>query len=664
MAQAVRASREVRLLTGDTVRVDELADGTVRTALVGGHGDVPYARWTTAGGSWVVPAMSSAQHRVLDLSLFNVTELAAHTTRDGSVPVGVTMRAGAAPSAERAAVRALDLTPAPSSSTSTRARRAGGLVAYRGSYDPTVGGLDPQQLRGVASIRLADTAPAEHSAARGATGDTHRLTVQLDNSRGPLPGFAFVWVMNVEDSGAYTDQVEVGRGQPATFTVPPGPYGVVAWADQRLVLEPELDVDADTTVTLDLADATTTPAVMLEGYHTIQTALSVARAPAHGDSYPMDFVGPRFGMSLQPTVGTYEHGTLRTGVSATQAPDDRTGTRGSQPALAVTADGVDGVPADLTFAHHVDDFARVVQRFAANGAAGTRQTFLDAAAPGVDLWKGQELDVRVPSQRAVLLQAHPDAWYQHTFYPQSAPGDHDLTQMYATTRYRSAGGNQVLTFAHGPVGPGVDHPTAAMSVRRDGSRLRGHLPLLSGAGSSTDSFVEDQEGRWSLRRAGRTVAAGINVISFDVLVPAEPRTYVLRAESRPDAPGWDLSTRVADVWTFATAPGQRHPALVTPAYVPPSSLAGVVAPGSTSFGLRFTSLAKVRIARAAVQVSTDHGRHWSPAHVVRRGPATFAVRYATPAARQGRTTMSLRVAGATRSGDSVHETALDVYRLR
>ncbi len=642
----------VRLITGDRVRVLTRADGSsVSTILPGSpHAGLALVRWRTGTDSYVLPRTSASERRRLDLSLFDVDALAA--TRGGRVPVMVRFarHGGAHP------VRGLGL--------DLTAARSNGSVAS-GSYGPGFRGLTDRDLAGVASIRLSvpRVAPTR-------TAPTHHVVVQVVDAGGHLAPGVIVTVENVDDATTFQDST--GAGGRAAFDVPDGHYSAVAFTFSRLVIAAEVDVTADQTVDLDLGDATVKPHVSMPGYHVLDTALSVARTPATGFTFSFGFTGPRFSVKVQPTDSVVAHGGLGTGVSATLAPLG-VGRAAPQDRLAVTADVSAGVPGDLTYTHHPRDFAKVVDRFYANGPGGLRETFLGAfgSLPHgfLDLFSGQEYLAHVPGRRTVLFEAGRHTSYQQTLMPQAASIDsQDLTQLGWVGSFGHAGTSHLLTFGHGPVGPGFRGSVdpSADYVTRHRRRLVGFLPLFEGAGSSMFSFVDRRDGAWSLRSGERAVAHGHHEIALHATVPPGLRTYVLTATSHPVSPIWTLSTRVQDTWTFRSGADRPSVPLLMPRYVPPVAMGGTLAAGHTSFSLGFHSLTRHdhRIIGAHLQLSTDDGRSWHDAGLTRTSPTTFRVGYQNPGAHGSARFMSMRVVARDAVGDSVTETAMRVYRLR
>src|SRR5262249_39734280 len=92
-AAAFTGSRQVHLITGDTVRVMTRTDGVVVPTIVAGpHAGAPVARWSTGNAAYLMPRIPAAERCRVDASLFDVKRLAE---LHGRVPIVVTLNAHA-----------------------------------------------------------------------------------------------------------------------------------------------------------------------------------------------------------------------------------------------------------------------------------------------------------------------------------------------------------------------------------------------------------------------------------------------------------------------------------------------------------------------------------------------------------------------------------------
>ena len=348
-------SATVRLVTGDLVRVRTRADGSVVPTVLPGspHADRPAVRW----GAFVLPKTAPSVLRRLDLSLFDVSALQGYADR---VPVVVRFVPGA--STHRLPGVRLD--------TSSARVTPRGLVAH-GSYGRDFPGFSARDLAEVASVRLDTPDGAAEARPTLDRAATHQVTVRVTNGTALPEEGVVVTLMNLEDGDLF--QASTNRRGAARFDVPAGAYSALGFSFQHVVIAPEFDVSSDLEVLLNTGAATVKPAVTLPGHRVVDTALSIARTPETGFTFPFVFSGPHFFVRVQPTTGDVLRGGLHTGVSATLVPRGASGRAPER--LAISADIESGVPDDLTFDHRHRDFATVVQRLFANGPAGPRESF-------------------------------------------------------------------------------------------------------------------------------------------------------------------------------------------------------------------------------------------------------------------------------------------------
>jgi hypothetical protein len=638
-----------RLITGQRVRVMSRADGTTTATLPGRQ---TYRRFGTADHVYVVPHMPRAELDHLDLSLFDTRALAVATRRDhGRVPVVVRLR----PDARAARIAGLRLDHA-------GARTAGRSEEIRGSFGQAFAGLTRADLRGVARIRL--DAPRTPQPRTSAT--THQVQVTVTTKSGAPAPDVDVALVNVDDILTYAEAHQTNNSGVARFEVPDGDYSAIGSTFTRVVLDPDFTVAADTSVALDLGDATVHPSETVPGHRRVVAAVSVSRfSQIPYFPWTTSYVGGPVHVRLQPTSGKVAHGWLFSGAGGTFV-------RGSAPHyadVAATEDVVKGVPSDFTIVHHRRDFARVVDRFHANGPDRSFPISVEDADGRVDLIWDPEVspEARVPGKQVMLLEAGPRKWFDRSLtYRQNEV-------LQTVDRFPRPGSHHVVQWARGPVGPGLEgHRDFGDGAWRYRNQLDISIPLFSGAGSTMDGFLRNKDGAWSLRSAHHVYAHGHHqILTFGTKVPHGPRRYVLTAASHPSLPFWQLSTDVQDVWTFhssrpASSTAEKGLPLLMPSYVAPQNSRNEVDAGPTSYRLTFTSPAPQvgRIHDSRVQLSTDDGHTWRSATLTRLSPSAFRVHYRTPAAHGDVRYLSVRVTGRDDHGDSVEETALRAYRLR
>ena len=657
MDSAVRHVDVATLVTGDRVRLTTYSDGRTSAVLLPGspHLGAPIKTISAGGATYVVPRLAFQQQRRYDVSLFDVSALAELSGE--AVPVTLTFAPGVTPHG----------VPSLTIDAATAHTSADGSVTLRATYDVAHrAATTTGSWRGVSSVALR--AGAEAPTGTGST--MHTLTIHVVNVQGEPVKSEIASVQNVDDATAFSDEVEIEDGV-GSISVPEGNYAVIAGSFTRTVIAPDFAVDDDTSISMDLADATVRAAERVPSYGTVDASVGIQRDAARNGGLGVILESDRFIFHVQPVAAELPHGRLHTSVNGIHAPEDEL-PPSPRPfsTLAHTKDFSAGVADDLSFIHPRSDFAIVPQKFYANGPAGVRSADVIAFAPFESIAFGVVLPVRVPSLRTVWLQGSDQLVWVQDYMPTAFFGARPAT-LTKVSRY-TAGNALPVSFAHGPVGPGVE---AAYDGNRLGrscqlcrvdNRLHGLMPLFSGAGTAMSGLLEAPEmGSWALKRDDDVLDSGAFVLAPDVELPASRHRYTLEASSHPGAKSWQLSTDVTDVWTFASAAGTGVVPLLMPSYVPRVALDGSLDAGPTRFPLDFGNLGPIdaRVDSATVELSTDGGRHWTTAKLTRVDANSFAVTYVNPAASASRHTMSLRVSGVDAAGRTVTETALDVYRL-
>ncbi|MFB4299272.1 hypothetical protein [Actinomadura sp. NTSP31] len=272
-------SAEVTLVTGDRFRVDVADDGTQQASplAVAGEKSSTFAQFTYNGDTYVIPANAAPYiGTTLDPRLFDVGYLVRAKLDDANAKtLPVTLKATAGKAA------ALPGTSVTSSSGGTvRAKvakkNAGGLgkllakswrTAAKGGTAPALSGVKQVAVAAPSGAPKPPAAPplmqsASKAAVKGVR--FHNLTVDsvdLDGKPGVMVGF----VHNVDDAGLGSFGIDYPGGGRRAFSVAEGTYSIEASvftgpADDlssraALVIEPEITVGKDTTVTLDARKA-------------------------------------------------------------------------------------------------------------------------------------------------------------------------------------------------------------------------------------------------------------------------------------------------------------------------------------------------------------------------------------------------------------------------
>ena len=168
---------------------------------------------------------------------------------------------------------------------------------------------------------------------------------------------------------------------------------------------------------------------------------------------------------------------------------------------------------------------------------------------------------------------------------------------------------------------------------------------------------------------------------IEVPVPAADQRYRVRWEQTRSAPWIRFGTRAVTEWGFRSArtAGGNAPSnwyctpdgtgecavlpLLVPSYdVPVDQLGRVAAgPGTIRVGLAPTQGAPASpVDEARVDWSTDDGATWTPAAVRSLGGGRYAATVGNPAG----STVSLRLTGRDRAGNTLTQTLIRAYAVR
>lgn len=662
----------VTLITGDRVRLTSYPDGrTAATVLPGSpHFGQPATAVHTDRADYVMPRLPVGIGSRFDTSLFDVTALAE--LGGTTVPVAVEFNPGLAP--HQVPGLTLDF-------RSAHETAHGGTVVD-GAYRATPLGVRPlteSRWRGVRRVWL----PTDRPAAPPTGTEVHTLTVNLVDAHGNPVAYDQVLLMNLDDPRLFNQPVDLVDGT-VDVQVPEGNYSVFTGVEHfAIVVKPDVNVRSDRTISVSLGDATVTPAESLPGYHRIDSGVTVTRvAEGRGSTALTLLGGQRFGR-VQPASADQPHGELWVTVDASLArKGDDGGCDGPSGGgcvplyrtLSATEDFRAGIPENLSFRHTEADFAVVKQRLYANGSAVNTFGDIYAVAP-FDVFGFSSSDlVHLPSIRVVRLQASDVLrWYQEV-----APIEplrccsNKMAVLYVGRRYPSPGPAPTVSFAHAPVGPGVeaayDHTNTGprCSLCRSGDKIRGSLPLFSGAGTGMNGQLGTTNmGGWTLRQASHPLAGGHYFIRPRVTLPPQRQRYTLTASSQPGVRVWRLSTQVRDTWRFSSGHGTAVLPLLMASYVPPTDLTGSMRAGRTSYRLDFGNLGSADgyVRRATLSFSVDDGKSWQQAQIRRLDRNSFRVSYDNPTPSGRHDYVSLRATGVDRGGRSVVETAVRAYRL-
>ncbi len=240
----------------------------------------------------------------------------------------------------------------------------------------------------------------------------------------------------------------------------------------------------------------------------------------------------------------------------------------------------------------------------------------------------------------------------------------DIGQESAPTVYPA--GKQTEQWLAAPFGPGFPAPATRRDLwmSRTGNRMWLIPPMFAGRTLSHAGFADTRSSRRALYRNG--VEVPLNEYGeYDV--PPDAANYRFEAED-DRAAGAALSTEVSATWTFRSAHVSGNKAQHLPVMAVRSMPAldeQNAAPAGQQFRFpltvqRQTGAPGATVVGLTLDISYDGGRTWQPARLVRIGN-TWTATVDHPA---GDRFASLRAFAVDSAGNTVRQTIVNAYRLK
>ncbi|MFF7458334.1 serine protease [Kitasatospora sp. NPDC008115] len=504
--------------------------------------------------------------------------------------------------------------------------------------------------------------PGWGGAAFAAEPETYTLTIRHVDRSGHAPEKYRTAVAGLSGAGAGTREAverEDASGV-STMRLPKGRYLLESSLYTKRaadgtdwIVQPRLDLDRDTTVTVDG-----------------RTTVPVDVRPPDGSARMLNS-----GMFVEVT----HEGTTRSASIVNATPTLRTAHLGPEAEAGSVRQWFDaywmgdtaGYALGQTFSdsrvltgltHHytVQELAALQIRGGARPGAGGRASYELSPTPGQGAGPtvGAPLVMTVPGAATFYVTPGRGTW-DVTFAAPGTPGGR--TNFYSANRIAVRSGTVTTrTFDNPLFGPALtDRP----GVERAGDTVTVNLPLLADGDGHVPSAPSFDTAYTSLYRDGVLVGTRSGADSAagraEFTVPPGPASYRLAATvTRKAASG--ATSRVNASWTFASATtGGADPAPVPVSVVrftPELSAAGT-APAGSPIRVPVTvqgAAADGRVRALTVSASTDGGSSWTRLPV-----EAGAVTVRNPAAGVG---VSLRAELTDTDGNTLDQTVYDAYR--
>ncbi|MEO3928240.1 S8 family serine peptidase [Micromonosporaceae bacterium B7E4] len=544
---------------------------------------------------------------------------------------------------------------------------AGGRAEVEITVDTSVDGPD-----GVFSGRLvARGGSTVLTTPVSVTKEVESYTVRLSHldRTGAATGSHSTTLVRLADGGAVVDVPDPDGDGTAEVRLPKGRYGLhgMVWeADDftfTQLVDPELVVAADTTVTLDARRGgpvqVTVPepsavSVMAETTAIFRTDQRTYGFVVGGDSYAGHFVG-----QLGPAVSADRFVSWVD--SQWVDPDEPT-----SPYLYVLSETIAGrLPDGFTRHYRRGELASVTHQFRpGSGSAAERVVF-----PAKDGASGFGLSVPVPGQRVEYYNTNESGRVSEIFLGEpTEEGWLDVrTLLESRPETYQAGRRYHVVWGAAPYGPSLATRWPVQGIVRRGDRIQVEVPLHSDAAGHPGTSRVDSA-RTALYRDGALVGeyTGAAPGYGEFLVPSGTARYLLEVSAKRSFT--DLSTEVSAAWSFSSGPagGEGYSKLPAAAvrFLPVLD-AGYAAPGGRDFEIPLRvefqpGAPKVAVQRLTVEISYDGGKSWRSSALRRAGEAWVAT-VSHPA---GAGHASLRATAVDSGGNSVTQTIIQAYRLR
>ncbi|KJY28352.1 hypothetical protein [Streptomyces sp. NRRL S-495] len=518
-------------------------------------------------------------------------------------------------------------------------------------------------LGGAASVSVSVCGSAAFAAEPQTEPGTYTLTIRHLGRDGRVPTHYRTSVTGISGPGAGRSEQPHDASGTTSVRLPGGRYLLESslWTDRVAdgtdwIVQPRLDLDRDTTVTVDARTTAPVDVTPPDGSAAFLNSGMFIEVTHEGATRMASIV------KATPTLRTAHLGPETEAGSVKQWYDSYWTTRTGGYALGRTFSGTRALTG-LTYHCTAGELAALELRAAARpdagGAgtgAGTGTAVIDLAptvGPAAGPSVGASWSLPVPGTATLFVTPGRGRW-DVVYTAPAAPGARPNRYFVDGIALR-AGATTVHTFDSPVVGPAL---AGRAGVEREGDTLTADLPLLADGDGHVPTAPSFDTAWAGLYRDGALLHArsgGLDRATFTV--PPGPASYRLAATvARRGATG--ATTRVNASWTFrsATTTGPVPVPVSVVRFSPGLGPAGT-APAGSPMRVPVTvqgAAADGRVRSLTVSMSADGGSSWTvlPVH---KGAVTVP----NPAAG---TSVSLRAELTDTDGNTLDQTLVDAYR--
>jgi hypothetical protein len=695
----------VTLVTGDRVVLRYAGDGRplIRVDPAPGRRSVGFETLTFGGHVYVIPADAAPfVDAPLDLSLFDVSALAAGGDSSTPATLQVTRSGNAAPVLPGISV------DSDGSATETAQGAAAFSRALHDEWSARRQGRQGTLFSGIDRIAVAGAAerPARGviSQAGQPTGKLYTLTVRAFDRDGRKDWGDLGIVYNADDGDTFLAGQAFFDGT-LSFSVPAGTYQVGALiysgataddASASFVTAPDVKVGSGTNVViLDARKASPVTATVPDPATPLIEQMTVQRDPTQGSSFSWSFTSPgslpMYAAATRATkVGQlYFYSGFRLGDGDGRVDrylyDLQFDYKGAIPdALAERVDRSRLAVVDASYHSSVPDRDELESRLGLAAWQVSTSSF------------GTEL--RAPLRRTEYILPQPEVYWLQTVTadPQDDVGD-------TNDRWRSYTPGETTTaeWMAQPQPPDVERESEvpqACPVCRSGDTIATLLfPYADPAGHTA---MPDRSVQTTLKlyQDGTLIDSQPSPFA-QFAVSSDPAVYQLQMDVSRDAGWWPTSSRTHTVWTFSSAEpsadelppgwtcggkgdggggraatsgaggggGCSVEPLLFASYDTHAGLDDVVAAGSDATVdvavARQPYAPPATVGDLSFDVSFDDGASWMPASVTALGAGRFRASYSQPALVDTSGFASIRTSVADSGGSRLEQTIIRAYPL-